>query len=57
MRQNNQFVNILFRIYGNDDWINFDAQHMMEANGNPKNHTNLKKEAYTENGSTSFSYV
>ena len=57
MRQNNQFVNILFRIYGNDDWINFDAQHMMEANGNPKNHTNLRKEAYTENGSTSYSYV
>ena len=43
MRQNNQFFNILFRIYGNDDWINFDTQHMMEANGNPKKSYKFKK--------------
>ena len=57
IRQNNQFIYILFRIYGNDDRMNFDTQHMTEANGNPKNDTNLEKEAYIEQGSTSLLYV
>ena len=57
IRQNNQFVYILFRIYGNDDRMNFDTRHTTEANGNPKNHTNLEKEAYIEQGSTSLLYV
>jgi hypothetical protein len=37
--------------------MNFDTQHTTEAKGNPKNDTNLRKEAYIEKGSTSLLYV
>ena len=48
---------VLFRIHGNDDWMNFDNQQMMEANEKTPKSSEFKKELCIEQGSTSYSNV